>query len=120
MHSLSADNWHISRYIVQSADIVLSADDRMSADYRQYRISRISVSAEFPNLDIVCTLFSGILGAELTTLALGLVIVFRSIAPPSPITPTIEEVASCSLAEVAYCLSLTFLTEINRIAEYLS
>ena len=63
---------------------------------------------------------SGTSGVELTTLALGLVIVFRSIAPPSPITPTIEEVASCSLAEVANCLFLTFLTEINRIAEYLS
>ena len=56
MHSLSADNGHIDRYIVQSADTVQSADDRMSADYRQYRIGRISVSAEFPNLDIVCTL----------------------------------------------------------------
>ena len=70
MHSLSADNWHIGRYIVQSADIVLSADDRMSADYLQYRyrigrisllanfyrIGRISLSANFPNLDIVCTL----------------------------------------------------------------
>ena len=59
MHSISADNWHIGRYIVQLADIVQSADDRMSADYRQYRIGRISVSAEFPNLDIVCTLERG-------------------------------------------------------------
>ena len=56
MRSLSADNGHIDRYIVQSADIVLSADDRMSADYLQYRIGRISLSANFPNLDIVCTL----------------------------------------------------------------
>ena len=56
MRSLSADNGHIDRYIVQAADIVQSADDRMSADYRQNRIGRISVSAEFPNLDIVCTL----------------------------------------------------------------
>ena len=50
MHSLSADNRHIGRYIVQSAD------DRIYADYLQYRIGRISVSANFPNLDIVCTL----------------------------------------------------------------
>ena len=62
MHSLSADNWHIGRYIVQSADIVLSADDRMSADYLQYRIGRISLSANFPNLDIVCTLSARTLG----------------------------------------------------------
>ena len=59
MHSLSADNWHIGRYFVQSADIVQSADDRISTDYRQYRIGRISVSANFPNLDIVCTLEPG-------------------------------------------------------------
>ena len=50
MHSLSADNRHIGRYIVQSADY------RIYADYLQYRIGRISVSANFPNLDIVCTL----------------------------------------------------------------
>ena len=50
MPSLSADNRHIGRYIVQSAD------DRIYADYLQYRIGRISVSANFPNLDIVCTL----------------------------------------------------------------
>ena len=56
MHSLLADNWHIGRYMVQLADIVQSADYRMSADYWQYRICRISVSAEFPNLDIICTL----------------------------------------------------------------
>ena len=56
MHALSADNGHIGRYIVQSADIVQSANDLMSADYLQYRIGRISESAEFPNLDIVCTL----------------------------------------------------------------
>ena len=47
---ISADNMHIGRYIVQSAD------DRIYADYLQYRIGRISVSANFPNLDIVCTL----------------------------------------------------------------
>ena len=50
MPSLSADNRHIGRYIVQSAD------DRIYADYLQYRIGRISVSANFPNLDIDCTL----------------------------------------------------------------
>ena len=50
MHSLSADNGYIGRYIVQSAD------DRMSANYLQYRIGRISLSANFPKLDIVCTL----------------------------------------------------------------
>jgi len=50
MPSLLADNRHIGRYIVQSAD------DRIYADYLQYRIGRISVSANFPNLDIVCTL----------------------------------------------------------------
>ena len=50
MHSLSADNRHIGRYIVQSADY------RIYADYLQYRMGRISVSANFPNLDIVCTL----------------------------------------------------------------
>ena len=47
---ISADNMHIGRYIVQSAD------DRIYADYLQYRIGRISVPANFPNLDIVCTL----------------------------------------------------------------
>ena len=63
---------------------------------------------------------SGTSGVELT--ALGLVIVFRSIAPPSPITPTFEgaaTAASCSLAEVAHCLFLTFLTEINTIGDHL-
>ena len=29
LHSLSADNWHIGRYIVKSADIVQLADDRI-------------------------------------------------------------------------------------------
>ena len=43
----------------QLADIVQSADDRMSADYLKYRIGRISLSANFPNLDIVCTLTNG-------------------------------------------------------------
>ena len=38
MRSLLADNGHIDRYIVQLADIVQSANDRISADYRQYRI----------------------------------------------------------------------------------
>ena len=47
---ISADNMHIGSYIVQSAD------DRIYADYLQYRIGRISLSANFPNLDIVCTL----------------------------------------------------------------
>ena len=64
MHSLSADNWHIGRYIVQLADIVQSADDWMSADYLQYWIGRISESAEFPNLDIVFTLQRGFGGGR--------------------------------------------------------
>ena len=58
MHSLSADNRHIGRYIVQLAD------DRIYADYLQYRISRISVSANFPNLDIVCTLMCATEGTK--------------------------------------------------------
>ena len=52
---------------------------------------------------------------ELT--ALGLVIVFRSIAPPSPITPTFEgaaTAASCSLAEVAHSLPLSHLPHRNQ------
>ena len=56
MHSQSADNWHMGRYIVQSADIVQSANDWMSADYLLYQIGRISESAEFLSLDIICTL----------------------------------------------------------------
>ena len=60
MHSLSADNGHIGRYIVQSANDRMSADYLLSANYLQYRIGRISVSAEFPNLDIVCTLPPGV------------------------------------------------------------
>ena len=60
MHSLSADNWHIGRYIVQSAD------DRIYADYLQYRIGRISLSANFPNLDIVCTPGPGLAAATAT------------------------------------------------------
>ena len=57
IHLLAADNWHVSRYNVQSADIVQLANDRMSADYLQYRnIGRISELAEFLNLDMVCIL----------------------------------------------------------------
>ena len=40
-------------------DIVQSADDLLNAYYLQYQIGRLSVSANKPNLDIVCTLPEG-------------------------------------------------------------